>query len=101
MIARLPVLGASPGIFVYPGTTDGAILRNQNFLEIYCTGLGVGQPVTVNLGGRQLVPSWSGPHPAYPGLYQVNVEIPAGLTGEQPVSLEVAGNRSNEVKAHL
>jgi uncharacterized protein (TIGR03437 family) len=101
MLARLPVLDASPGIFVYPGTADGAILRNQNFLEIYCTGLGEGRPVTVHLGGRQLVPSWSGPHPAYPGLYQVNVEIPAGLTGEQPVSLEAAGRRGNEVKVHL
>ena len=57
--------------------------------------------MTVHLGGRQIVPSWSGPHPAYPGLYQVNVEIPAGLTGEQPISLEVAGRRGNEVKVRL
>ncbi len=100
VITRVPVVSAAPGIF-FSGTNDGAILRNQNFLEIYCTGLGSGQPVTVILGGRRLAAAWSGPNVAYPGLDQVNVEIPAGLTGDQTVSIEVGGRTSNEVKVRI
>ncbi|MFB3776751.1 MAG: hypothetical protein ACE141_04045 [Bryobacteraceae bacterium] len=94
-------LGVAPGIFFDTSTGYGAILRNQNFLEIYCTGLGAGLPVAVNLGGQKQNAVWSGPVAAYPGLYQVNVEIPAGLSGEQTISIETGGRTSNVVKVRL
>ncbi len=100
-ITRTAVAAASPGIFFFPGTDYGAILRDQNVLEIYCTGLGAGLPVTVNLGGRPLTPVSSGPITAYPGVYRVDVTIPAGLSGEQTISLEVNGHLSNKVSALL
>jgi uncharacterized protein (TIGR03437 family) len=101
LVTRVPVAAAAPGIFFDTSTSLGAILRNQNYLEIYCTGLGTGQPVEVNLGGRRLSAAWSGPVTAYPGLYQVNVEIPAGLSGEQTVSIETGGRASNVVKVGI
>ena len=98
-ITRVPVAEAAPGIFFIPGTDLGAILRNQNMLDIYCTGLGAGLPVTVNLGGRVLAPTFSGPFTGYPGLDLVQVPIPEGMSGEQTVSIEVNGRASNTVKA--
>jgi uncharacterized protein (TIGR03437 family) len=100
-VTRVPVTATAPGIFFDTSTSFGAILRNQNFLEVYCTGLGAGQPVTVNLGGQRLSAAWSGPVAAYPGLYQVNVAIPAEMSGEQTVSIEVGGRASNQVKVRL
>ncbi|HSW48866.1 MAG TPA: hypothetical protein VLH09_01770, partial [Bryobacteraceae bacterium] len=101
VVTRVPVATAAPGIFFDTSSGYGAILRNQNFLEIYCTGLGAAQTVTVNIGGQRLNAAWSGPVAAYPGLYQVNAEIPAGLSGEQTISIEAGGRASNVVKARL
>jgi uncharacterized protein (TIGR03437 family) len=100
-ITRVPVAAAAPGIFFDPASGYGAILRNRNVLEIYCTGLGAGLTVTVNLGGQSLVPTFSGPFAGYPGLDLVEVQIPAGLSGEQPVWIEVDGHRSNTVRVLL
>jgi uncharacterized protein (TIGR03437 family) len=100
-IIKAPVLAASPGIFFDPATNYGAILRNGEYLEIYCTGLGTGLQVTVHLGAFQLTPSFSGLNSVFPGLDQVNVQIPAGVSGDQTLSLEVNGRRSNEVRVRL
>ena len=100
-ITKAPMLAAAPGIFFDTATNYGAILRQGNYLEIYCTGLGTGLPVSVYLGGLQLTPSFSGPNSVSPGLDQVNVQVPAGLSGVQTISIEVNGRRSNEVKVWL
>ena len=95
------MLATAPGIFFDTATNDGAILRLGDFLEIYCTGVGTALPVSVYLGGLQLTASFSGPNSVYPGLDQVNVQIPAGLSGVQTLSIEVNGRRSNEVRVRL
>ncbi len=100
-ITKAPMLAAAPGIFFDTATNYGAILRQGNSLEIYCTGLGTALPVKVYLGGLQLTPSFSGPNSLNPGVDQVNVQIPAGLSGAQTISIEVNGRRSNEVKVWL
>ena len=81
---------------------------------MYCTGLGAvksppadgtpgrGQPTmtmpTVTVGGTRAVVSFSGLAPGFVGLYQVNVEVPAGLpAGNQPLVIEAAGASSNSV----
>ena len=109
------------------GNTFGAILHANYQLAstadpakpgetvlIYCTGLGAvssppangepgkGQPTmatpTVTVGGTKAIVSFSGLAPGFVGLYQINVEVPAGLTaGNQPVVVEVAGASSNSV----
>ncbi len=81
---------------------------------IYCTGLGAvssppangaagnGQETvtmpTVTIGGAKAIVSFSGLAPGFVGLYQINAEVPAGLTsGNQPVVVAVAGASSNSV----
>ncbi len=117
----VPLVAASPGIFADHVSGYGAILvhgtaettltrpvRRGEYIEIYGTGLGAVDasnltvlPVTVNLGPLRLAASHSGLNPVYPGLYQVNVQIPEGLTGEQKVSIETNSRRSNEVKIKI
>lgn len=100
-IIKTPMLAAAPGIFFDTATNYGAILRQGGYLDIYCTGLGNALPVKVYLGAFQLTPSFSGPDSVYPGLDQVKVQIPAGLSGVQTVSIEVNGRRSNVVNVLL
>ncbi len=88
----------APGIFAFPGQ---AAITNQNAslnsasnpaargqaIVIYCTGLGATTAqgnlrpavtlVRVLLGTQELTPFYAGGTPGTPGLYQVNVIIPA------------------------
>jgi len=51
----------------------------------------------VTIGGQQVTPSFSGLAPGYPGLYQLNVTVPAGLTGNQNVAISIGGQTSPAV----
>jgi uncharacterized protein (TIGR03437 family) len=53
-----------------------------------------GAPPVVTIGGQQVTPSFSGLAPGYPGLYQLNVTVPAGLTGNQNVTVSIGGQTS-------
>jgi uncharacterized protein (TIGR03437 family) len=86
----------------------------SDFISIYCNGLGQvspvvpdGQPagsnppsstvnkVTVTIGGVPATVSFAGLSPGYAGLYQVNVQMPSGVTpGNQSVVITVAGQSS-------
>jgi uncharacterized protein (TIGR03437 family) len=127
---QIPVVAASPGLFFDPYTGFGAIVvhgtsqttaqrparRGEDFLEIYATGLGAVRPSVfpglqetvlsprVSLGGGafSLPVLFSGLAPSFPGLYQINVSVPADApVGEQTLSLEVNGARSNAVKVRI
>ena len=86
------------------------------FISIYCTGLGTvsNQPATgaaaqasplsvtttiptVTIGGVAAQVGFSGLTPGAVGLYQVNVQVPAGArTGDAvPVILSIGGATSN------
>jgi uncharacterized protein (TIGR03437 family) len=85
-------------------------------LVIYCSGLGATdqnivagsqtpldklantqQPVTATIGGIPAIVSFAGLTPGLSGLYQVNAQVPAGITpGDQvPIVLTVAGQASS------
>ncbi len=67
------------------------------FISIYCTGLGalttappadgapptglmpIAAPITVSIGAITATPSFAGLAPDYVGLYQVDVQVPAGI----------------------
>jgi uncharacterized protein (TIGR03437 family) len=87
-----------------------------SYIQIFCTGLGAvshqpptGSPapleplswtastVTASIGGQLANVTFSGLAPGYAGLYQVNVQIPAGLAASDstPVVLSVGGVASN------
>ena len=103
----------SPGIFFDAATGYGKILNagttettleqpaaRGDSVEIYATGLGpAGLVPEVTIGGVPAMVGYSGLAPGYPGLYQVNAQIPMEtLPGEQPLSLTINGVRSNVVK---
>jgi uncharacterized protein (TIGR03437 family) len=90
--------------------------RISEFISIYCTGLGqvtnspgVGNPApsstlartqtqpTVTVGGVPAVVQFSGLAPGFAGLYQVNVQVPSGVTpGDAvPISVAIGGVTSN------
>ena len=74
-----------------------------SYVEIYATGLGpIGNGALlpeVTIGGVAAFVAYSGPVPEHPGVYQVNVQIPDGLSaGEQPLTLRINGVQSNTVK---
>ena len=102
----VPVLATQPGIFVRGA--NAAAIRSGEFLEIYCTGLGATQASLQNIfleetttrprvaiAGRDAEVLFSGLAPGFTGLYQVNVRIPGGVTGVQPVQIFQGSTASN------
>jgi uncharacterized protein (TIGR03437 family) len=84
-----------------------------DFLSIYCTGLGpvqgnvppgtavtVATPTiataTVTIGGVNANVLYAGLAPGFPGLYQVNVQVPSGVTpgSAVPVIITISGQSS-------
>jgi uncharacterized protein (TIGR03437 family) len=92
------IVSVLPGIFAVRPAGDG-------YLEIYCTGLGplraggLGTTITpvVFIGAAPVQPLYSGLAPGVPGLYQINVRIPAGAAGPHTVMLSVNLAHSNQV----
>jgi uncharacterized protein (TIGR03437 family) len=107
---------------VQPGIFDGAVLHAGtavsaattpvhagDFIEIYGTGLGQTSSVdglqaafltpTVFFGATPVRAVFAGLAPGFVGLYQVNVQVPAGLApGLTPLLMSVNMAHSNEVK---
>jgi minor extracellular serine protease Vpr len=54
------------------------------------------QQVTVNFGGQSAAASFAGLAPGFPGLYQINVAVPQGVTpgSAVPVTISVGGQTS-------
>jgi uncharacterized protein (TIGR03437 family) len=80
-------------------------------IVIYCTGLGPTNPsfatgapatannqtvnaVTVAIGGQSTTVAYSGLSVGFAGLYQINVIVPAGLTGSQSLVVTERGTVS-------
>ena len=98
--------------------SESAPARHRELLVIFCTGLGPVQPEVqsghiapsteplartlstplVNIGGMPAEVTFSGLTPGYVGLYQVNVQLPAGVpSGTQSVEIIINGVPSNTV----
>jgi uncharacterized protein (TIGR03437 family) len=102
---------------------DGSLVSETNpvqpgeFIAIFATGLGqvtrqieagvavppapplpVTSPVEVSIGETIVRPTFAGLAPGFAGLYQVNVQIPVGLSaGTRPLRVVSEGVHSNEV----
>jgi uncharacterized protein (TIGR03437 family) len=105
---------SSSGAFAAPvGSVPGANaapVAKGDYLTIYCTGLGdvTNQPATgapapggpnlaatlttpvVTIGGANATVSFSGLAPGFVGLYQVNVQVPAGAPSGNTVTLQLS-----------
>ncbi len=122
----VPVSAVAPAIFVVSSPNVGALVNPDGTLNgpsnpitagqtllVYATGLGAvttqGQysvavnPVTVVLNGQELPVAFAGFAPGFPGVYQINVTIPAstppGLEGV--LALKQGGQTSNTVPVAL
>ncbi|MBC8165820.1 MAG: serine hydrolase [Bryobacteraceae bacterium] len=85
---------------IFEETTDRA------FLILYATGLrgrASLSSITVMVGGQQLQPTFAGPQGSFPGLDQVNLELPLASIddGVLNISLGVDGVNSNVVTAEF
>jgi uncharacterized protein (TIGR03437 family) len=117
--ANVTVTSEHPGIFsgavLRAGTAESAAtspVRAGDYIEIYATGLGPTRNVnglqrtvstpTVFFGATPVQAVYSGLAPGFQGLYQVNVQVPAGLS-PGPVTLLLSINlaHSNEVQIAL
>jgi len=124
---QLAVVSAvAPAIFVVASPNVGALVNPDATLNgpsnpitagqtmvLYATGLGpvvtqgpysvVVNPVTVLLNGQSVPVAFAGLAPGYPGVYQINVTIPASTPPGLAVSLALqqAGQTSNAVPVAL
>jgi uncharacterized protein (TIGR03437 family) len=86
----VPLAQFSPGIF------PGAILNQDNtvngaahpappgtIVQVFGTGVSAGGVVTGRIAGRPVIPEYAGPAPGLPGVQQVNLQVPAGLSPAQ------------------
>jgi len=53
------------------------------------------EPPTVMIGGKQAALSFSGLNPGFVGLYQINLTVPDGVSGELPVVITQDGVEAN------
>ncbi len=78
----------TPGIFIATAT-PGAV-------TVWMTGLGMGSDISATIGGRAARVLFVGQTPEFPGLWQVNLEVPADLPrGDTAVT--VAGAQTHVV----
>ena len=112
-----PTIFQASGIVAAVNATTGSIVTAANpahtgdIVELYANGLGPvnNQPAsgdpspvvlplattktqpTVTIGGQSAIVSFSGLAPGNPGLYQINVTVPAVSAGNQTVALSIGG----------
>ena len=114
---KVKLSDAAPGIFAVARphgalVTEQAPARPGEWLVVYANGLGPVQlaagaenglarcalGVEVHIGAAVVTPSFAGFAPGFPGLYQVNFLIPAGLTGRQSLRIKAGLTTSNALE---
>ena len=106
--SSVPVVATAPGIFTTTGATGQAAAINQDgslnsasnpaargsVVSLYATGQGSSPgDVTLTIAGYNAPLLYAGPAPGFPGLMQINAQIPSGFLppGIQSVLLSVGG----------
>jgi uncharacterized protein (TIGR03437 family) len=110
--------GSGGGIFLhanYTAVNSSSPAQPGETILIYCTGLGATSPAvtsgngaptsptsntvvmpTVTIGGVSSFVSFAGLAPGYVGLYQINAQVPAGVSAGTPqVIVQMNGVQSN------
>lgn len=101
---------AAPGIFTIANGSGPAAAVNQDgsvnsstnpaprgsVVSLYATGTGSSTNIDVTIGGYPAQVLYAGTAPGFPGLTQINAQIPAGFLapGVQPVTLNVGAAAS-------
>ena len=107
------VAGAVPGIFAVSGGTGQAVAINQDgtvnsasnpaaresVVVLYATGQGQDlSAVSLTIGGYSAALPYAGPAPGFPGLMQINAQVPGGFLppGILPVVLSIGSANSQD-----
>ncbi|HUA19236.1 MAG TPA: IPT/TIG domain-containing protein [Bryobacteraceae bacterium] len=107
----VPVANSAPGIFTTASGTGLAAANNQDgsinsasnpaargsVVSLYATGQGNDlSKVGATIAGYTAEVLYAGPAPGFPGLMQINVQVPAGFLppGTQPVVLSIGTAQS-------
>jgi len=104
------IVNAATNIVAAPGNP---VKAGTDVITIYCTGLGPTSPavatggaatvasyittqgITATIGGQNATLYYAGLTPGFPGLYQINALVPAGVSGNAvPVIVTLAGQVS-------
>jgi uncharacterized protein (TIGR03437 family) len=87
------------------GNPDGSTnpVMIGHYLQLYGTGFRAASfdTVSVTLGGKNVPVLYAGKQPQFVGLDQLNVQVPAGLTGVVDLVLMVDGRIANKVKIRV
>jgi uncharacterized protein (TIGR03437 family) len=75
----------------FPARTDNAASE----VALFGTGWRNSLPVTVQIGGKAATVTYAGPSGGFPGLDQLNVRIPDGVTGAATVVVTAAGGATS------
>jgi uncharacterized protein (TIGR03437 family) len=122
----VPLAPVAPGMWNAALHSDFTLVSDSNpassgeTLVFYATGLGatnppvstgvaapldplayVAAPVSCTFGGSTARVSYAGLAPWYVGLYQLNVQVPEGLSGPVAVKINVGGRSSNSVTVRI
>jgi uncharacterized protein (TIGR03437 family) len=125
-VINVPLADYAPAIFpvgTNAAAVNSAVITASNpavrgsVIAVYCNGLGPvsnqpasGEPAgagpysqtfdtpVVSIGGVNGTVSFSGLAPGFPGLYQVNVQVPANIAaGNQAISVSIGGVTSTSL----
>ena len=105
------VASAAPGIFTVAGGTGQAVAINQDgtvnsasnpaaresVIVLYATGQGQDlSAVSLTIGGYPAMLAYAGPAPGFPGLMQINAQVPGGFLppGILPAVLSIGSANS-------
>ena len=91
--------GDGPGIIVHADNfrlvSETEPARRGENLSILCTGLGANSvEPTVTVGGFSAQVTWSGPMPGFPGVDQVNIQVPIDAPRGVSVPLQMSAGNS-------
>jgi uncharacterized protein (TIGR03437 family) len=108
------IVTANPGLFTIPQTgtgeavallTSGMLYTRAPFpartnnaaseVALFGTGWRNSLPVTVQIGGKAATVRYAGPSGGFPGLDQLNVAIPDGVTGTASVLVNAANGAAS------
>jgi uncharacterized protein (TIGR03437 family) len=89
----IPLSPAWPAVFTHGvfnqdnrENTPSAAAKSGDILQIFATGIPKLATVSVQIGDRKdLVPLYADEAPTAPGVQQINVAVPSGVTGAVPL----------------
>ncbi|HJZ95428.1 MAG TPA: hypothetical protein VKE70_02925, partial [Candidatus Solibacter sp.] len=112
--ADVPVLATQPGVYTVDGTQAVAVhnagyslvtssnpLTPGEFAFLYVSGLGSSTDVRVTLAGVSCPVQYAGLAPGFPGVYQVNFQVPAVADGSQSLVVSASGVSSPSVQVSV